>query len=186
MRANFSPDWRRRDVAGCGKHFPGLGGGTRDSHLETPAIQRTWQQLWQEDLEPYRELRRAVADDHGESCGVSRDSRARRRRRASRGSGSTRCCASGSAIAASSSLTILEMGGIPKFMPIEEAAVAAVRGRARICLICHHPELILRVYEALIAEGERSAAFRKVLLATGARIRSESAQRCFPKRWRRL
>ena len=44
-------------VAGCGKHFPGLGGGTLDSHLETPKIRRTWQQLWQEDLEPYRALR---------------------------------------------------------------------------------------------------------------------------------
>ena len=44
-------------VAGCGKHFPGLGGGTLDSHLETPTIERTWQQLWQEDLEPYRALR---------------------------------------------------------------------------------------------------------------------------------
>jgi beta-N-acetylhexosaminidase len=44
-------------VAGCGKHFPGLGGGTLDSHLETPKIRRTWQKLWQEDLEPYRALR---------------------------------------------------------------------------------------------------------------------------------
>ncbi len=44
-------------VTGCGKHFPGLGGGTLDSHLETPKIERTWRQLWQEDLEPYRALR---------------------------------------------------------------------------------------------------------------------------------
>jgi beta-N-acetylhexosaminidase len=31
--------------------------------------------------------------------------------------------------------------------------------------ICHSPELILRAYEALLAEGERSTAFRKLLLA---------------------
>ena len=33
--------------------------------------------------------------------------------------------------------------------------------------ICHSPELILRAYEALIAEAERSAAFRKLLLDAG-------------------
>ena len=44
-------------VAGCGKHFPGLAGGTRDSHLETPAIERSARDLWSEDLEPYRALR---------------------------------------------------------------------------------------------------------------------------------
>ncbi|MDR3792080.1 MAG: glycoside hydrolase family 3 N-terminal domain-containing protein, partial [Terracidiphilus sp.] len=47
-------------VVGCGKHFPGLGGGTRDSHLETPAIERTGRELWHEDLMPYRELREAL------------------------------------------------------------------------------------------------------------------------------
>jgi hypothetical protein len=31
--------------------------------------------------------------------------------------------------------------------------------------ICHSPELILGAYEALIAEGERSSAFRELLLA---------------------
>ena len=33
--------------------------------------------------------------------------------------------------------------------------------------ICHSPELILRAYESLIAEAERSAAFRS--LAAGTR-----------------
>ena len=31
-------------------------------------------------------------------------------------------------------------------------------------LICHHPEPILSVFEALIAEGERSAVFGRLLL----------------------
>src|ERR1035438_9300405 len=44
-------------VVGCGKHFPGLGGGTLDSHLETPSIDRTLRELNGEDLIPYRELR---------------------------------------------------------------------------------------------------------------------------------
>jgi beta-N-acetylhexosaminidase len=58
----------------------------------------------------------------------------------------------------------LEMGGVTKFMPIAEAAIATVRMGADLALICHHPEPILEVYEALIREGERSAAFHKILL----------------------
>jgi beta-N-acetylhexosaminidase len=59
----------------------------------------------------------------------------------------------------------LEMGGILKFMAIEEAAIAAVRAGMDLLEICHSPELILRAYEALIAEAERSAAFNKLLHA---------------------
>jgi beta-N-acetylhexosaminidase len=59
----------------------------------------------------------------------------------------------------------MEMGGILKFMSMEEAAVAAIRAGMDLLEICHTPELILRAYEALIAEGERSAAFGKLLVA---------------------
>jgi beta-N-acetylhexosaminidase len=42
--------------------------------------------------------------------------------------------------------------------------------------ICHSPELILRTYEALIAEAERSAAFRAMLLARSKRSTRLRAQ----------
>jgi beta-N-acetylhexosaminidase len=59
----------------------------------------------------------------------------------------------------------LEMAGILKFLPVDQAAIAAVRAGSDLMLICHSPELILRTYEALIAEGERSATFQRFLLA---------------------
>jgi len=155
-------------VVGCGKHFPGLGGGTRDSHLETPAIRRRGREIWRDDLEPYRVLRDElpmVMVNHAaylETPGKSRPASVSpywirtvlRGRIGYRG------------IAFSDDL---EMGGILKFMPIEEAVVASVRAEMDLMEICHSPELILRAYEALIAEGERSAAFRAMLLARAKR-----------------
>jgi len=58
----------------------------------------------------------------------------------------------------------MEMGGILKLMPIEEAAVEAVRTGSELIEICRHAETILPAVEALLAEGERSTAFRKLLL----------------------
>ena len=56
------------------------------------------------------------------------------------------------------------MGGVLKFLPIEGAAIEAIRAGMDLIEICHSPELILRAYEALITEAERSTAFRTVLL----------------------
>ena len=155
-------------VAGCGKHYPGLGGGTRDSHLETPAIERTGREIWREDLEPYRALRAElpmVMVNHAAYPATP-----------------------GKAKPASVSSywirTILrkkigyqglvfsddlEMGGILKFMSIEEAAVAAVRAGMDLMEICHSPELILRAFEALLTEGERSQSFAALLFARATR-----------------
>jgi len=165
-------------VTGCGKHFPGLGGGTLDSHLETPKIERTWQQLWREDLEPYRALRTnlpivmvnhaayPLTADPVHPATVSKFwmQTVLRKRIGYRG------------IVVSDDL---EMGGVTKFMPIAEAAIATVRMGADLALICHHPEPILQTFEALIREGERSAAFQKVLLAR-ARESARKRARTFP------
>src|SRR5208283_2574987 len=167
-------------VAGCCKHFPGLGGGTGDSHLETPDIRRAWPQLWHEDLEPYRALRTEMpmvmvnhaaypeTTDKKRPASVSKFwiQTVLRKRIGYRG------------IILSDDL---EMGGVVKFMPIEEAGIEAVRAGSELILICHHPEPILRVYEALISEGERSAAFCKTLLEQ-ARISEGKRVKVFPAR----
>jgi beta-N-acetylhexosaminidase len=154
-------------VMGCAKHFPGLGGGTLDSHHETPSIPRSWKQMWQDDLEPYRVLRNQipmVMINHAaypKTAGKKRPASVSRfwiqtvlrKRIGFRG------------IVFSDDL---EMGGVLRFMPIEEAAVEAVRAGSDLVEICHSAELILRAYEALIAEAERSASFR-VLMADRAR-----------------
>jgi beta-N-acetylhexosaminidase len=152
-----------RGVIGCAKHFPGLGSGTLDSHLATPAIDRTWQELWQQDLVPYRELSSQMP-----MVMVSHASYP-----------STRGAETPASVSPFWITTVLkkrigyrglifsddmEMGGILTHMPIEEAVIAAIRAGTHLLEICHSPELILRGYESLIHEAERSAAFRKLLL----------------------
>jgi beta-N-acetylhexosaminidase len=162
-------------VAGCGKHFPGLGGGTLDSHLETPAIDRSAAELWRNDLEPYRQLQRdlpMVMVNHARypktpgrnhPASVSRYwiTEVLREKIGYRG------------LIFSDDM---EMGGILSYMTIEEAAVAAIRAGMHLIEICHSPELILRAYEALVSEAEKSAAFRILLLDRAkacARLRAE-------------
>lgn len=159
----FFAGLKSQDVVGCGKHFPGLGGGTLDSHLETPKIQRTWDDLWNEDMEPYRALRNKIpmvmvnhaayplTADPERPATVSKFwmQTVLRKRIGYRG------------IVVSDDL---EMGGVAKFMPIADAAVETVRLGADLALICHHPEPIFEAYEALIREGEKSAAFHRVLM----------------------
>jgi len=47
-------------VLGCGKHFPGLGEGKLDSHARLPVVAKPYRRLWQQDLVPYRSLRREL------------------------------------------------------------------------------------------------------------------------------
>jgi beta-N-acetylhexosaminidase len=153
-----------QNVIGCGKHFPGLGGAAGDTHFVTPEIQRSWKQIWEEDLVPYRELHKAMptiminhaaypqTPGKNEPASASRFwiTDTLRKKIGYRG------------LVLSDDL---EMGGILKFLPVEEAARAVIRAGSDIVLICHSAEIILRSYEALITEAERSSAFREILLA---------------------
>jgi beta-N-acetylhexosaminidase len=178
----FLAGLKAHGIVGCGKHFPGLGGGTLDTHVETPAIDRDWQSMWGDDLAPYRELcselpivmmnHAAYPRTPGKKMPASVSTfwigQVLRKRIGYRG------------IVLSDDL---EMGGILKFMPIDEAAVAAIRTGSDLVEICHHPEPILRTYEALITEGERSRAFAELLLKRSqrtARLREKLFARSAP------
>jgi beta-N-acetylhexosaminidase len=43
-------------VIGCGKHFPGLGGSTVDSHRRLPVVTHTWEEIFERDLVPFMDL----------------------------------------------------------------------------------------------------------------------------------
>jgi beta-N-acetylhexosaminidase len=160
---NFLLGLSRHRVVGCGKHFPGLGGGTLDSHLETPSINRSMHELNRKDLVPYRELssqlpmimvsHAAYPDTPGGNRPASASpywiTTVLHKRIGYRG------------IIFSDDL---EMGGILKFLSIEEAVIAAIRAGMDLLEICHSPELILRAYESLLAEAERSTVFRNILV----------------------
>jgi beta-N-acetylhexosaminidase len=160
-------------VIGCGKHFPGLGGGTLDSHMETPSIHRSWRDLWSEDLVPYRKLSNELPMIMVSHAAYP-ETRSKERPASASAFWITTVLRKRIGYRGMILSDDLEMGGILKSMPIEEAAVVSIRAGMDLLEVCHSVELILRAYEALITEGERSAAFRKLLFA---RARWTSRQR---------
>jgi beta-N-acetylhexosaminidase len=170
---NFLAGLAAHGILGCAKHFPGLGAGTLDSHLETPSIDRTFVELWQEDLAPYRELVKElpmVMVNHA----IYPENRSGNRPATTSPFWITTVLQKRIGYRGLIFSDDLEMGGILKFAPIEEAAILAIRAGIHLVEICHSTELILRCYESLIHEAERSASFRNLLLAraaTTARLR---------------
>ena len=156
-------------VLGCGKHFPGLGEGKLDSHQYLPVIEKSWKQLWAEDLAPYRALRREfpfVMVAHAAYPAVTHDS--------------TPASLSRIWIAdilrkkiGYKGLVIsddLEMGGVSSALPGEQAAVAHIRAGGDICLICHKEQVIRRACEALISEVECDSKFARQVSEAAERI----------------
>jgi beta-N-acetylhexosaminidase len=146
------------EVLGCGKHFPGLGEATLDTHHELPGVEKTLRKLWDEDLVPYRLLRRElpmVMVSHAAYPEVTKQQ-----------------------IPASLSkkwitdilrkkigyngLVVsddMEMGAVLDFAPIEQTVVQHIRAGGDLALICHKEEMIVRAHEALLHEAERDRSF---------------------------
>jgi beta-N-acetylhexosaminidase len=64
----------------------------------------------------------------------------------------------------------LEMGGVLKAAPIEQAAVEHIRAGGDLCLICHIEEYVTRSYEELIKTAEREPRFARRVKESAARV----------------
>ena len=156
-------------VIGAVKHFPGLGEANLDTHEDLPSVDKSFKKLWDEDLYPYRMMRRdmpIVLVGHANYPKVTGDltpaslskkwvTDVLRKKIGYRG------------IVVSDDL---EMGGVLKAAPIELAAVEHIRAGGDLCLICHIEEYVTKSYETLIKEAERDSRFAKRVHESANRV----------------
>jgi beta-N-acetylhexosaminidase len=165
----FLAGLRAAGVLGSGKHFPGLGEGNLDSHHDLPVIQKSFKKMWNEDLAPYRALRREfpfVMVSHAGYPQVTREkipaslskkwiTDVLRNKIGYRG------------LVASDDM---EMGGVLSAAPIEKAAVEHIRAGGDLCLICHQEEFVNRVYDELARTAERDPRFARRVRESARRV----------------
>jgi beta-N-acetylhexosaminidase len=163
-------------VLGCGKHFPGLGEATLDTHHELPSVEKSLRKLWDEDLVPYRSLSLRhelpfVMVSHAAFPAVTKD-----RTPASLSkkwiTGILRKKIGYRGLVCSDDL---EMGGVMAAAPIEQAAIEHVmighiRAGGDLGLICHREDFILLAHEAMIREAERDGKFARRVRESAGRV----------------
>jgi len=163
-------------VLGCGKHFPGLGEATLDTHHELPSVEKPLRKLWEQDLVPYRLLRRElpmVMVSHAAFPGVTPEATKDQTKERTPASLSKKWITDilrkkigYRGLVCSDDL---EMGGVLAAAPIEQALIGHIRAGGDLGLICHREDFILRAHAAALREAEHDSRF-------GRRVQ-ESVQR---------
>ena len=169
--SEFLAGLRQARILGCGKHFPGLGGGTSDSHHALPVIDRTWKQVWDEDLFPYRELRGRlslvmVAHVSYPKIVLSGGPASLSKRWIQAVLRET--IGYGGLIVSDD----LDMGGVLNGASIEDAAVGTLEAGADMFLVCQKEEHVARAFEAVLTRAERDDSFARLIAAKAKRVRA--------------
>jgi beta-N-acetylhexosaminidase len=151
-------------VLGCGKHFPGLGEANLDTHHDLPSVIKPFKRLWEQDLAPYRLLRRElpmIMISHAAFPTVTKETIGRNPIPASLSKKwITEILRKKIGYRGLIASDDLEMGGVLAAAPIEQAAISHIRAGGDLALICHQEDFILRSHEALVREAERDRRFR--------------------------
>ena len=155
----FHQGLQENNVLACGKHFPGHGDTSVDSHLDLPIILHSRARLEQIELPPFRAASGAgiaslmtahvvcEALDPGVPATLSR-------------------AICGSLLRAEIGFEgvlfsdDLEMAAVAARYPIEESAVEAIWAGCDALLICKSEDLADRAHEALVKKAEKESKFR--------------------------
>jgi beta-N-acetylhexosaminidase len=158
-------------VIGSGKHFPGLGEGNLDSHHDLPVIEKTFNKLWDQDLLPYRTMKRElpmVLISHANYPAVTKDNLpASLSRKWITDVLRKRIGYKGLIVSDD-----LEMGGVLKAAPIDEASVEFIRAGGDLCLICHQQEFVEQAFETMQRTFSRDASFRRRVVESAKKIKA--------------
>jgi beta-N-acetylhexosaminidase len=148
-------------VLACLKHFPGIGAGAVDSHIEMPLVPLSRDDLLAQDLAPYIELFQR-ADDRVRVVMVSHGGFPNIDIKKGITGGLVEPASISARIVSNllrqelgyKHLVVtddLEMGAIAKHCEIEEASVKAFNAGEDMLLICATPEMIRRGHRELMA-----------------------------------
>jgi beta-N-acetylhexosaminidase len=172
-------------LLGCLKHFPGIGAGEIDSHIEMPLVPLTKDDLMAQDLAPYIELFqraddrvRVVMVSHGGFPNIDIKK------------GTTSGLVTPASINPHIVTTLLrqelgfkhlvvtddlEMGAIAKHFEIEDASIRAFEAGEDMLLICATPETIRRGYYGLLEAARAGKITEKRMQASLKRISATKA-----------
>lgn len=169
----FGRGLHRAGILGCGKHFPGHGDTSTDSHLELPRIDHHMDRLEAVELYPFARAQALpmimtahvvfAALDPTRPATLSPQVIALLRERFGY-----------EGIIVSDDL---DMKAISANMGADVAAVAAIRAGCDALLLCRDEKNQALAEEALIKEGERDSKFADKLAIAAARVRKTKAER---------
>ncbi|HET9624770.1 MAG TPA: beta-N-acetylhexosaminidase [Kofleriaceae bacterium] len=161
-------------VLPCGKHFPGHGDTSTDSHLELPRIDHDLERLIQVELVPFRRAAQAglpmLMTAHVVFAAIDAERPATLSHAVITGVLREQLKYRGLVISDD-----LDMRAIVDHVGVEVAAVEAIRAGCEMLLLCKDEAHQHAAYEALIRAAEADSELRDKVTAAAARVRAFKA-----------
>jgi beta-N-acetylhexosaminidase len=164
-------------IVGCGKHFPGLGGSTVDSHRRLPVVLRSWEDIFERDLVPFMDLMfhrpgerlHSVMVSHGAFPEVSEFLQAWFRRTEElpppdsfyqlpatiSGNVVMRLLRQGLKYDGMVITDDMEMGSVVQTLSVAEASLRALQAGSDMILICEHESNVVAARDAVVSAVEK-------------------------------